>query len=352
MGFLFFPAAAAGVGFLIWFAVLYAHSPDRLLTGFALDLCLIDALTIAGVWLLQQGNNGNRLAVLLVVLIGCALLILLLCGGYILVGSLYYHAVQLFRRERHSLQNCLSLLVAVALTAQFLLLVFASSWLKNPIVLLVWGLLCVLEGYLVLTVLSFVTAAWLCKLRRPSPRTDCLIVLGSGLLRGNEVSPLLAGRIDCALHFYQKARAKGRQPLLVFSGGQGSDETVPEGAAMRAYAVSHGADPADLLVEKQSRNTLENLQNSRTLVAAQAPQCRRFAVVTSDYHLLRACQYARQAGFRRICGLGARTVRYYASNASIREYIAMMLLSRRANLRAVALLSAVYLVAASIFLFA
>lgn len=61
---------------------------------------------------------------------------------------------------------------------------------------------------------------------------DYVIIHGSGLIHGNEVSKLLAGRIDKALEVYHKDPTP---PVLIPSGGQGGDETIAEGDAMAQY---------------------------------------------------------------------------------------------------------------------
>ena len=63
---------------------------------------------------------------------------------------------------------------------------------------------------------------------------------------------------------------------------------------------------------------------------------------TSDYHVLRACRLARQAGLTKAKGLGARTARYYVTNATIREYIAVMLSSKRVNITVLGFLTGGY----------
>ena len=58
-------------------------------------------------------------------------------------------------------------------------------------------------------------------------KIDYFIVLGAGLI-GKEVTPLLTGRINKGLEI-RNIQGSGK---LVFSGGQGPDELIPEGDAM------------------------------------------------------------------------------------------------------------------------
>ncbi len=93
---------------------------------------------------------------------------------------------------------------------------------------------------------------------------DFIIVLGAGLLNGEKVSPLLAQRIDKAIAFYHlQFRAKKTAPRLLMSGGQGSDEKIPEAVAMKEYAVSQGIPESEILVEANSTTTYENMKFSK-----------------------------------------------------------------------------------------
>ncbi len=50
-----------------------------------------------------------------------------------------------------------------------------------------------------------------------------------------------------------------RTIVLILSGGQGPGEDIPEGRAMMAWALEHGADPSRTIAEERSRNTEEKL---------------------------------------------------------------------------------------------
>lgn len=67
---------------------------------------------------------------------------------------------------------------------------------------------------------------------------DYIVVLGSGLIGGDRVPPLLAGRLDRAHALFEDELARGGKPVLITSGGQGPDEAVPEAHAMADYLTS------------------------------------------------------------------------------------------------------------------
>jgi uncharacterized SAM-binding protein YcdF (DUF218 family) len=52
---------------------------------------------------------------------------------------------------------------------------------------------------------------------------------------------------------------------------------------------------------------------------------------TNNYHLLRACIYARRAGLK-MDGIGAKTILYYLPNAVLREYIAYLYIHLKWNI--------------------
>lgn len=344
--------AAATLAGLALFGVLYRRDPTRILNGFVLD-CTLGAALCTLLYVLMSVKRLSvwgsiLLAALLVLLIGLAV------GGiWLVIAYLLWNAVQVFRRERHTLQNMLSLILGAGLLAQTVVALFSVKLLEQPVFVVLFGVVWIAEAWLAVTAVSFLTSSLLCRLARPRLSADYIVVLGCGLIRGGAVSPLLAGRIDAAVRFYKKAAAKGRRPKLVFSGGQGADETRPEGEAMREYALARGVAPADALAETQSKNTLENFRCSKVLMdrdAAGRPYTCGFA--TSDYHVLRARRLARQAGLGNARGLGARTARYYVTNASIREYAALMLSSRRVNLTVLSLLTGGYCVLLALMAFA
>nr|MCR4838820.1 YdcF family protein [Eubacterium sp.] len=70
---------------------------------------------------------------------------------------------------------------------------------------------------------------------------DYLIILGCGIREDGTLYPLLQGRADCAIDFYKaQLEATGRKAFFVPSGGQGPDECMPEGEAIKNYLLSRG----------------------------------------------------------------------------------------------------------------
>ena len=86
---------------------------------------------------------------------------------------------------------------------------------------------------------------------------DYVIIHGAGLLKGNRISKLLSDRLDKAIDIYHK---EPTPPVLIPSGGKGSDEKLSEAEAMEKYLLEKGI-PADKIIrEDKSATTFENLR--------------------------------------------------------------------------------------------
>lgn len=149
-------------------------------------------------------------------------------------------------------------------------------------------------------------------------RPEAVVVLGAGL-EGERVTPLLAARLDRALEVLDAEERRGGLPLVIVSGGQGPDETVPEAVAMRRYLASRGIAAERILLEDGSANTRENLELSRRLLPSpRTPVC----IVTSGFHGPRAALLARRIGLRARTA-GARTALHSRPKAVAREAAAL-----------------------------
>ena len=147
---------------------------------------------------------------------------------------------------------------------------------------------------------------------------DYVIIHGCGLADGERLTRLLQNRVDKAIEIYEKCR---RKPVLIPSGGRGSDEKLSEAEAMRRYLLKRGVPEEHILPEDQSATTMENLRNSKAIIDAR-PGGKRTALVSSNYHIYRCLRYARDGGMQCI-GVGADVALYYWPSALIREFIAV-----------------------------
>jgi uncharacterized SAM-binding protein YcdF (DUF218 family) len=146
-----------------------------------------------------------------------------------------------------------------------------------------------------------------------------ILVLGSGTPQG-QPSPALRARLDKA---HELAQAHP-EAWVVVSGGVDFGETLSEGQVMGNYLRAQGLDARRILQEERSTSTELNLRYSLPLLQAQGlgPEA-AVAVVTSDFHTVRAQRIARKVGYTRTLPVAAPTPLYIRYNAWLREYFAM-----------------------------
>ena len=113
---------------------------------------------------------------------------------------------------------------------------------------------------------------------------------------GCRPSARLARRVERGVRAYRE----GMSPLLLLSGGGAGAE--PEAHVMRRIALAAGAPEAALLLEADSRDTLENASECARLLRERG--LRRIALVTDRTHLARARLMFRRAGLEVVARLG------------------------------------------------
>lgn len=123
-------------------------------------------------------------------------------------------------------------------------------------------------------------------------KPDYIIVLGAGLW-GDTPSLILQQRLETALDFtriYPDAK-------IIVSGGQGDGETITEAAAMRSFLLKKGIDESKIIIEDKSRNTIENLSYSKSIINREGlNKDIKTTIITSNFHMFRAKFLARRIG--------------------------------------------------------
>lgn len=238
-------------------------------------------------------------------------------------------------KEGRRLANLLSLILGVnvlLIVSLSLLLIFHGSKLNTYAyaTILTIILFAIYFGFLFF---SYLVYSYAYQMLPVNKNLDYVIVLGSGLI-GDKVPPLLKSRLDKGIEIYSQQLSKGNHTKIVVSGGQGSDELVPEAVAMKKYLVSQGIPELDILVEDKSTTTYENMKFSKNIMnnISKNYSC---IFVSNNYHVFRASIYARKAGLK-ANGVGAPTAFYFLPSALIREYIAIIMLYKKVNLLAIA----------------
>ncbi|HEY4537095.1 MAG TPA: ElyC/SanA/YdcF family protein [Erysipelothrix sp.] len=267
--------------------------------------------------------------------LGIIFVIFMLLGLEILLIALFWNARIVRKKEGDSFANRLTFFAALGLIFTFVGLPVLKNILPDH-----WHLFNVIFSYYLFVVfyfawmfLNFLSSVFLFQMIPPKKDKDFIIVLGSGLRNGKEVTPLLASRIQGALNFYHKQKEKGKEAKLIFSGGQGADELIPEGVAMRDYALSQGIIAADAIAEDRSTTTEENLRFSKAIMDDLAQgQDYKCVVVSNNYHVFRAAHFAEKVGLD-AQGIGTPTAKYFLPNALIREFVGLIVMKPKFHKR-------------------
>ena len=230
----------------------------------------------------------------------------------------------LLRHERPRPQNALGLLLSLLLLAGeavgwylFTRDSMGSDWqgrldsaLQNTYATLFIYCQCMLTG----AVICGIKAAR----HVPAADKDFIIILGCWFRSDGTLPPLLRGRADRALSFWNDQREKaGKEARIIPSGGQGGNEPMPEAEAIRNYLLSRGVEDRLILPETRSVNTLQNMGFSREIIRSTDPEGKA-VFATSSYHVFRSGLWAKQAGLSAE-GIGSRTKWWFWPNAFIRE---------------------------------
>ena len=155
----------------------------------------------------------------------------------------------------------------------------------------------------------------------PSYDKDFVIILGSKIRNDGTLTPLLKGRADKAIEFGRNQMKNTKKSIYYIpSGGQGSDEIISEGLAIKNYLIQQGIDKNHILVENKSTSTIENMMYSNDIILKKKKNA-KISFSTTNYHVFRSGVIANECGID--CeGMGSNTKWYFYTNALIREFIA------------------------------
>lgn len=243
---------------------------------------------IIGIFLLL---NGIYLIALQKIHLGTILPVIL--GSLFILTSCFYKKIALWKQ--HSTR-------------------FASCWRWAWRGFWIWLItLFMFFGYLHIQILS--------SQHQPIDKLSAIIVLGSQVNHG-QPSPPLASRLDTAAPIAQAfPTAK-----IVVTGGLGYKQTETEADVMARYLQKiHHIKQQQIILEDKSTSTELNLKNSIPLLAAYhiTPQ-HPIAIVTNDFHSLRAKKIAEKLGYQHIISISAPTPLQTRYNSWLREYFAFL----------------------------
>lgn len=254
---------------------------------------------------------------------------MLISAPFILIFSiaLCISNISLIRHEGKRFVNFLGILLSFMLIAGEIFLFIADYYVTGSL----WEVMChdlltnlfaAFYLYCECMLIGAMVADVIAARYEPEKNKDFLIILGCGLRKDGTPTPLLQGRIDRALAFYQKQKeGTGKELMFVTSGGKGADEVISECESMKRYLMEQGIPESRIIEEDQSTDTFENMKFSKEKILAVNPEG-KVAFSTTNYHVFRSGLYARRVKMRAV-GMGSKTKWYFWPNASVRELIGL-----------------------------
>lgn len=147
---------------------------------------------------------------------------------------------------------------------------------------------------------------------------DVAIVLGCKV-NGTRPSIMLQQRLDAAYAYW----TEHPDCLLVVSGGKGSNEDISEAACMYQYLTEKGVPADRILQEDRSTSTRENLRFSKELLVKQGCMPKEIALVTNEFHQLRASMIAKNCGWT-VSSIPAHTQPWLIPTYWVREWLGIL----------------------------
>ncbi len=248
----------------------------------------------------------------------------------VFAGALAVSNIALLRHERTRMQNVPGLLLSLFLIAGEALgwYLFSRDFMGSELEGRIRNTLENTYATVFVYFQCMLTGAAICSVRaarnRPAPDKDFIIIHGCWFRKDGSLPPLLRARADKALEFWRSQKEQtGREARFIPSGGQGSDEPMPEAEAIRQYLLSAGMEDRLILPETKSVSTYENMAFSGEIIRNTDPEG-KVVFATSSYHVFRSGLWARQAGLSAE-GMGSRTKWWFWPNAFIRETAGLLL---------------------------
>lgn len=250
-------------------------------------------------------------------------LIVIICMILSVPFMLIVNGMVMIRREGNHFANLLSLLFGIFILIGEIATLFIfiiPSYNQNGIARIPFipGIISISIIYISLIFVSFMFYSLLVAKTPLERNYNYVVILGCGLMHGNQISKLLADRLNKAIEIYRNDPAA---PIMIPSGGQGKDETIAEADAMAEYLETKGIPADHVVVENHSKNTYENLLNCRNIINKREGK-KNTVIVTSNYHVYRALRYCRRIHFH-CAAAGAHVAAYYWPSAIIREFAAV-----------------------------
>ena len=236
--------------------------------------------------------------------------------------------VALIRHEGRRFVNLLGILLSVLIAAGVAFIFvfdYAVSGSRTEVMIhdLIANLIAAIYLYFECMLVGTIAANIIVVRYKPEPDKDFLIILGCGIRKDGTPTPLLRGRVDRAIRFYEQQKERtGKELIFIPSGGQGADEVVAESTAMKNYLLERGIPERLIVEENRSTSTYENMKFSKQIIQRLDPNG-SVAFATTNYHVFRSGLFARRVKMRAV-GMGAKTKWYFWPNAAVREFVGLL----------------------------
>lgn len=236
--------------------------------------------------------------------------------------------ISLIRHERFRFVNVLGIMLAFFLVAGEVFLFFydrfaSGSQFEVMMHDIVGNLFASVYLYFECMIIGAFAASMIVVNYKPDKDKDFIIILGCGIRKDGTPTPILRGRIDRALKFYEEQKKEtGKELVFITSGGQGPDEVNSECLAMKRYLMEKGIPEEQIIEEDRSTDTFENMKFSKAKILTIDPDA-KILFSTSNYHVFRSGLYARRVKMR-AQGIGAETRWYFWPNAAVREFVGLL----------------------------
>ncbi len=149
------------------------------------------------------------------------------------------------------------------------------------------------------------------------PETPQTVVVLGCKVKGTKPSLMLTRRLKAAKTYLEEHS----EVLCVVTGGQGSGEDISEGQAMKSWLVENGIAQERILVEKESRDTEENLRNTAEILKMHG-LANEVVIVTDGFHEYRAGLLAEKEGLVAYA-YPAKTRALFVPTYWVREWMAL-----------------------------
>ncbi len=151
---------------------------------------------------------------------------------------------------------------------------------------------------------------------RPPKENGTVVILGCQV-KGTEPSLMLTKRLEAAKVYLDE----NPEAVCIPSGGRGDGEQISEAQAMTTWLIEHGIDADRIYPEDQSGNTVENIRNSKEIIANEGLP-KDMVLVSDGFHQYRAGLIAQKQGIE-VSAVSAQTPWYTLATYWMREIFAL-----------------------------